>query len=86
MTTQMSNTSKWANRFVVAAIAQGALAAGLTAYFLYDSKYPQNAQDPGPARIVASGGAGTWLAMGYLGVCHVRTNCGGSDLALLPAH
>ncbi len=66
MTTQKSNTSKWANRFVVAAIVQGALAAGLTAYFLYDSKYPQNAQDPGPARIVASGGAGTWLAMGYL--------------------
>src|SRR5260370_13867826 len=66
MTTGMSNQSKWANRFVVAAIVQGALAAGLTAYFLYDSKYPQNAQDPGPARIVASGGAGTWLAMGYL--------------------
>jgi len=64
--TTVSQSSKWANRFVLAAIIQGALAAGLTAYFLYDSKYPQNAQDPGPARIVASGSAGTWLAMGYL--------------------
>ena len=58
--------SKWANRFVVAAIVQGALAAGLTAYFLYDSKFPQDALDPGPSRIVAGGGAGVWLAMGYL--------------------
>jgi len=58
--------SRWANRFVIAAIVQGALAAGLTAYFLYDSKYPQDSLDPGPARIVAGGGAGTWLAMGYL--------------------
>ncbi len=62
----MSQSSKWANRFIIAALVQGALAAGLTAYFLYDSKYPQNAQDPGPAKIVAGGGAGTWLAMGYL--------------------
>ncbi len=59
-------SSKWAKRFVIAAIVQGALAAGLTAYFLYDSKYPMDSADPGPARIVASGGAGTWLAMGYL--------------------
>lgn len=64
--TGMMRTSKWANRFVVAAIVQGALAAGLTAYFLYDSKYPQDSLDPGPAKIVAGGGAGTWLAMGYL--------------------
>src|SRR5215471_1229372 len=66
MSVGMPKTSKWSSRFIVAAIIQGALAAGLTAYFLYDSKYPQNSQDPGPARIVASGGAGTWLAMGYL--------------------
>ncbi len=59
-------SSKWANRFIVAAIFQGALAAGLTAYFLYVSKYPMDSLDPGPARIVAGGGAGTWLAMGYL--------------------
>jgi hypothetical protein len=64
--TGMSRSSKWANRFILAAIVQGALAAGLTAYFLYVSKYPQDSLDPGPARIVAGGGAGTWLAMGYL--------------------
>jgi hypothetical protein len=64
--TSMSRSSKWANKFVIAAIIQGALAAGLTAYFLYDSKYPMDSLDPGPAKIVAGGGAGTWLAMGYL--------------------
>ncbi len=59
----MSVQSKWANRFVVAAIIQGALAAGVTAYLLYDAVY----QTPGSARIVAGGGAGTWLTVGYLG-------------------
>ena len=64
MSPEMGTTqsSKWANRFIVAAIIQGALAAGVTAYLLYDSQYGS----PGPARIVAGGSAGTWLAMGYL--------------------
>lgn len=55
--------SKWANRFVIAAIIQGALAAGLTGFLLYDAKYG----NPGAAKIVAGGGAGTWLTVGYLG-------------------
>src|SRR5262245_33369817 len=55
--------SKWANRFIIAAIAQGALAAGATAWLLYDAVYGS----PGPARIVAGGSAGTWLTVGYLG-------------------
>ncbi len=55
-------SSKWANRWVIAAIIQGALAAGVTAYLLYDAVY----QTPGSARIVAGGSAGTWLSMGYL--------------------
>jgi hypothetical protein len=59
----VSPTSRWANRFIVAAIAQGALAASVTAYLLYDAVYGS----PGPARIVAGGSAGTWLTVGYLG-------------------
>ena len=55
--------SKWANRWIIAAIAQGALAAGLTAFLLYDAKYG----NPGAAKIVAGGGAGNWLTVGYLG-------------------
>lgn len=59
----VSPTSKWANRFIIAAIVQGALAAGVTSYLLYDAVYGS----PGPARIVAGGSAGTWLTVGYLG-------------------
>jgi hypothetical protein len=55
--------SKWANRWIIAAIAQGALAAGLTGFLLYDAKYGT----PGAAKIVAGGGAGNWLTVGYLG-------------------
>jgi hypothetical protein len=55
--------SKWANRFVIAAIVQGALAAAATAFLLYDSQYGT----PGAAKIVAGGGAGNWLTVGYLG-------------------
>ena len=55
--------SRWANRFIVAAIVQGALAVGVSTYLLYDATYGT----PGAARIVASGGPGTWLTAGYLG-------------------
>jgi hypothetical protein len=55
--------SKWANRWIIAAIAQGALATGATAFLLYDSQYGT----PGAAKIVAGGGAGNWLTVGYLG-------------------
>lgn len=55
--------SRWANRFVIAAIVQGALAASATAFLLYDSQYGT----PGAAKIVAGGGAGNWLTVGYLG-------------------
>ncbi len=59
----MAPWSKWANRFVIAAIIQGALAAAATAFLLYDSQYGT----PGAAKIVAGGGAGNWLTVGYLG-------------------
>lgn len=55
--------SRWANRWIVAAIVQGALAASATAFLLYDSQYGT----PGAAKIVAGGGAGTWLTVGFLG-------------------
>ena len=55
--------SRWANRFIIVAIAQGALAVGVSAYLLYDAVY----DTPGAAKIVASGGPGTWLTAGYLG-------------------
>ncbi len=54
--------SKWANRFVIAAIIQGALAAVLTSYLLYEGLWGT----PQASRIVAGGGAGMWLTVGYL--------------------
>ncbi len=54
--------SKWANRFVIAAIIQGALAAALTSYLLYQGLWGV----PAASRIVAGGGAGMWLTVGYL--------------------
>ncbi len=54
--------STWADRFIIAAIVQGALTTGLTAYLLYLSQWGAVS----PARIVASGGAGMWLTVGYL--------------------
>lgn len=54
--------SKWANRFVIAAIIQGALTAALTSYLLYQGVFGT----PAASRIVAGGGAGTWLTVGYL--------------------
>ena len=55
--------SRWANRFIIAAILQGALAVGVSAYLLYDATF----DTPGAARIAAAGGPGVWLVSGYLG-------------------
>jgi len=60
---QVAKTSKWANRFIFAAVVQGLLALGLTAYLLYQATFGV----PAASRIVAGGGAGTWLTVGYLG-------------------
>lgn len=56
--------SRWANRFIIAAIVQGALAAGLTAYLLASGIGWLGGVEA--SRIVAAGGAGTWLTVGYL--------------------
>ncbi len=58
-----ARVSKWANRWILAAIVQGALLVGLTAYLLYQGVYGT----PAASRIVAGGGAGTWLTVGYVG-------------------
>ncbi len=62
-TSEGMKVSKWANRFILAAIVQGALFVGLTGYLLYEGVYGS----PAASRIVAGGGAGTWLTVGYLG-------------------
>lgn len=59
---EVAQTGKWANRFVVAAIVQGMLAVVLTGYLLYQGVFGW----PAASRIVAGGGAGTWLTVGYL--------------------
>jgi len=53
--------SKWGERFTKATLAQVALATGLTAYLLYQGVFGV----PAASRIVAGGGAGTWLTVGY---------------------
>src|SRR5712692_2333760 len=58
--------SKWANRFMVAAIIQGALAAGLTAYLLYEGVYGTPAASRIIANLGGAGNAGIWLTVGYL--------------------
>lgn len=55
--------SKWASRFILAAVIQGALAIGLTGFLLYQGVFGA----PAASRIVAGGGAGTWLVVGYFG-------------------
>lgn len=61
--TEVPQASKWATRFMLATIIQGALAIGLTAWLLYSAVFGV----PAASKIVAGGGAGTWLTVGYLG-------------------
>jgi hypothetical protein len=56
--------SRWANRFIIAAIVQGALAAGLTGYLLASGIGWLGGV--AASKIVAGGGAGMWLTIGYM--------------------
>ncbi len=56
--------SRWANRFIIAAIVQGALAAGLTGYLLASGIGWLGGV--AASKIVAAGGAGMWLTVGYM--------------------
>jgi hypothetical protein len=53
----------WANRFLAGAIVQGTVAFAGMGLLLYMALFTQ----PGPARVVASGGAGTWFTVGVIG-------------------
>lgn len=60
---RVQRKGKWANRFVTAAVVQAALAMVLTGYLLYQGLFGS----PAASRIVAGGGAGTWLTVGFIG-------------------
>ena len=66
MKTTLQQSSKWADRFIKAAIIQGALAAALTAYLLYEGVYGTPAASRIIANLGAAGNAGIWLTVGYL--------------------
>ncbi|MEM2770229.1 MAG: hypothetical protein QW490_04165 [Nitrososphaerota archaeon] len=55
--------STWANRFIAAAIVQGALALILTAYFVLGQFAWLK---PEVSRVIAGGSAGTWFTVGYV--------------------
>ncbi|MEM1922601.1 MAG: hypothetical protein QXO86_02610 [Nitrososphaerota archaeon] len=55
--------SKWASRFIWAAIIQGALATVLTLYIVVGQV---TFLKPEPSRVIAFGSAGMWFTMGYL--------------------
>lgn len=66
MKTMVQVSSKWADRFIKAAIIQGALAAALTAYLLYEGVYGTPAASRIIANLGGAGNAGIWLTVGYL--------------------
>lgn len=57
--------SVWAQRFILAAIIQGAIAFVITVVLLYPDLPWSNMTSP--ATVVAFGSAGTWLTVGYVG-------------------
>ncbi len=56
--------NKWAKRWLWVAIIQGILAVGWTAIIVLPSSI--TGLLPEPARIIASGSAGTWFFVGYI--------------------
>jgi len=58
-----STTGKWERRFMKVTVIQALLAVGLTAYLLWQGVFGV----PAASKIVAGGGAGTWLTVGYFG-------------------
>ena len=59
----MEKRSIWADRFLAACFLQGLASFAGMAYLLFLSVFTT----PGPARVVAGGGGGTWFVMGALG-------------------
>ena len=55
--------SKWASRFIGAAIVQGAIATLITLYIVIGQIFFLR---PEPSRVIAFGSAGMWFTMGYV--------------------
>ena len=53
----------WTNRFIYAAIIQGAIIVGLTIFLIFSQI---SFLKPEISRIIAAGGAGTWFTFGYI--------------------
>lgn len=53
----------WTNRFIYAAIIQGAIIVGLTIFLIFSQI---SFLKPEISRVIAAGGAGTWFTFGYI--------------------
>ncbi len=53
----------WTNRFICAAIIQGAIIVGLTLFLVFSQI---SFLKPEISRVIAAGGAGTWFTFGYI--------------------
>jgi hypothetical protein len=53
----------WTNRFIYAAIIQGAIIVGLTIFLVFSQI---SFLKPEISRVIAAGGAGTWFTFGYI--------------------
>ena len=60
------STSKWSSRFIWAAVAQGLVAAIVTLLITEPQSYLGINSYFSPARVIASGGGGTWMFTGYI--------------------
>lgn len=67
MTATHAIQGKWAGRFIWAAIIQGLIATVATILVLDPLQYVTGSADYySPAKVIASGGAGTWFFTGYI--------------------
>jgi hypothetical protein len=62
-TKQQKESSPWTRRFIAAAILQGAVIVGLTAFLVLSQI---SFLKPEISRVIAAGGAGTWFTFGYI--------------------
>jgi len=73
----VAERSIWADRFLAACFIEGAVAFAGMGYLLFLSV----ATTPGPARVVAGGGGGTWFTVGLIGFALICVlGCGLSAL------
>src|SRR5512133_2474991 len=56
-------SNPWTERFIAAAIIQGAIIVGLTAFLVLSQI---SLLKPEISRVIAAGGAGTWFTFGYI--------------------